>query len=401
MITQRIEQIDETLIQQLCADNRPESQTLEFKRELPAKTPDGRAELAKDVCALANADGGDIIYGVGDANACASKPIPITGEPSDAAKRRIQEILEARIEPRVLGLQLHHFDLGTGYGLAVRVPASFNGPHRYGDDEHRTRFVVRSGTRITELTYPELRGAFDRSATLFERARQFRAERLGAIVAGRTPRPLVQGSPLAVCHLIPLMAMDGRSRIDVAGPLYHEHPQYTRFRDQDWGNAYSRAVNLDGMVVYTGGPADKVAEAYVQIFRSGAFESVRCIASEDEARQSVMWASAVCWFVRDAADKLLSAARDFGIVGPAAFSVAILSIGSHRLRKQYAQMSTRLAADRPDLVMPDRLIERLEEVKDPDEVARPALDLVYQCFGLPVCEAYDANGKWRLPARWD
>lgn len=397
MLPHRLEDIDQALIEQLCTDKCPESQVLEFKRELPAIDADGREELAKDVCAFANAAGGDLVYGVADANACASKVMSISGEKSDAAKRRMQEILDARIEPRVLGLQIHELKLGDGYGLVLRVPASFNGPHRYADDDRHTRFVVRSGTRTSELTYPQLRTAFDRTATLFERARQFRAERLAQIAAGRAPQPLVD-EPLCVVHLLPLMAMDGRERLDIE-PFYFDHTKYAHFRYEDWGNALERALNIDGLVVRPSRPDVMRHEAYVQVFRSGAFESVRCVGSSVEGRK-VIWASTLCWHVRDSIEKFLAAARDISLGGPAAISVTLLRTTSYHFERMRGVIRTTPQADRADLVIPERWIDRLEAVENVDEVARPMLDLVYQCFNVPKCEAYDQNGRWQPSSRY-
>ena len=58
--------IDEQTLQRFCADQTPESMTLEFKQELPGRSEKDRMEFLKDVVALANAAGGDVIYGIAE-----------------------------------------------------------------------------------------------------------------------------------------------------------------------------------------------------------------------------------------------------------------------------------------------------------------------------------------------
>jgi hypothetical protein len=399
MLPRRLESIDQALIEQLCGTNCPESQTLEFKRELPPASPDGRAELAKDVCALANAGGGDLIYGIAEVKGCASKPMPISSEAADSAKRRIQQLLEARIEPRVIGLSAYEVRFGeAGYVLVLRVPASFLGPHRYKDDDGNWCFVIRAGTRTADLSYPELRAAFDRTATLTERARQFRAERLAAIASGRTSRPLFAG-PQCVVHLIPLMAMDGKTHVDVE-PLYHAHPAYARFWFEEWGGSFDRALNLDGLLVYCALP-DSGTVGHVQVFRSGAFESLRFAGSMGHANEKMLWALTLCWHVRESLEKLIAAARDYGLTGPAAASVALLGMSGYQFGLWRVGMRQfRPPADRADLVIPELWIERLEEVTNVDPLARQLLDLTYQCFNVSRCEAYDQEGNWLPEGRY-
>lgn len=49
--------------------------------------------------------------------------------------------------------------------------------------------------------------------------------------------------------------------------------------------------------------------------------------------------------------------------------------------------------DRPDLVLPESWVERLEDAVL-DQIARPLLDLVYQCFDVSSCNLYDQAGNW-------
>jgi hypothetical protein len=55
MLPLSLEKIDEALLLELCEEGCPESQTLEFKRELPGKLDQDKHELCKDVVALVNA----------------------------------------------------------------------------------------------------------------------------------------------------------------------------------------------------------------------------------------------------------------------------------------------------------------------------------------------------------
>jgi hypothetical protein len=132
-------------------------------------------------------------------------PIQEAVHPADSTRRRLGQWLESGVEPRMSGLDMHPVPLAGGdYVLVVRVPASFQRPHRSKVGRH-WQWPVRSGTHTADLTYSQIRDAFDRGATLGERARRFRDERLTAVVSGTTGRPLRAG-PRCIVHFIPMAA---------------------------------------------------------------------------------------------------------------------------------------------------------------------------------------------------
>jgi predicted HTH transcriptional regulator len=58
--------IDEKYLLEMCSQRRAESQHVDFKRELPGRSHGDKVEFLKDLCAFANADGRDVLYGVRD-----------------------------------------------------------------------------------------------------------------------------------------------------------------------------------------------------------------------------------------------------------------------------------------------------------------------------------------------
>lgn len=378
--------LNESVIQELCTQQYSESQTLDFKQTLPALSDKEKSEFLKDVCALANSDGGDLVYGVKEVSGKASQISPITGEDADAAKRRLGQVLDAGIEPRLVGLQLIDVPVAAGgYVLVVRVPASFNGPHRYTINGVG-RFVMRNGTHTTELTYGQLRNAFDRTASLAERARNFRETRLKAIANRKTWRRVVEG-PICVVHLIPIAAMNEAQKIDVSALSRN----YTEFMFSGW-NGGSRSTNLDGLVVYPGGKGPE-ATAFTQIFRSGALEAVRSGALLIDPTQKAIPSATVSGFYREAIGKFLDASRKLGFSGPAIMGIALLGVGDYIWATP--DPFEKPKADRPDLVLPEVWIDHVEAVKDVDEVARPVLEMLWQAFDVEVCMMYDRTGKWQ------
>ena len=181
-----LDQLDAGQLQQICAQQWQESQTLDFKSQLPTPDSRGRQEFMKDVCAMANAEGGDLVYGVSESNGAADCVVPIVSTNVDAEMRRLNQLF-AGIEPRVQGVRFKRVDVGNGFVLVVRVPFSFDGPHRFSVN-NASRFVMRNGTHTSDLTYDQLRSASDRSATLSERARRFRIDRLSMIERRDTAR---------------------------------------------------------------------------------------------------------------------------------------------------------------------------------------------------------------------
>jgi hypothetical protein len=393
MLAKELKDIDEALLQAVCKEQWRESQTLEFKRDLPGVDDKSKQEFSKDICAMANGGGGDAVYGIKEASGHAADlaPIAAANNPVDATKRRLGQILDGGIEPRVEGLLMHPVVLASGdYVLAIRVPASFQRPHRSRFQAH-WQWPVRVDSRVEYLTYDQIRDAFDRGATITERVRRFRDERITGVLAGTMARPL-QAGPRCVVHLLPLASFSGKSAIDLQALYYGQFPQ---FSFPDWGGA-GRSFNLDGLLVHPGAKAAHIV--YSQVFRNGCLESARFVgallARDDEDKTNIP-SGVVAGFVRQALEKFCQAAADWGIGGPAIASVALLDVGGWRLAYDPKHWLTqRNPSDRPNLILPEYWIEQVGSVHNIDEVAQPMLDTLFQCFDMERCPFYSQAGAW-------
>jgi len=390
VLADRLEQIDENLLNQVCLEKWDESATLEFKAILPHSAPDDKPkqEFLKDIAALANAGGGDIVYGISEVNGKANALLWIQEavNPVDATRRRLGQWLESGIEPRIGGLDIHPVGRATGeYILVVRVPASFQRPHRSKAGAH-WQWPVRSGTHTADLTYPQIRDAFDRGATLGERARRFRDARLTSIVAGTPGRPLRDG-PRCIVHLLPMAAIAGNASVDLK---QLSRSASTHFCATWWGSA-TNSFNLDGIVVY---PSNDAADTgYRQIFRTGCIEAAQSVASMMHGK--AINSHRVADHVRESIQQSLGATKSWGISGPAIAAVALLGVHGWPFVYDSRDYATAFSsADRPNLILPEVWIEDLSTAQL-DAIARPVLDTLWQAFNIATCGFYDGNGVWR------
>jgi hypothetical protein len=385
-------------LQRLCDDRCPESDTLDFKRELPGNSEKDKHELLKDVCSLANANGGDLVYGVDEVDGVANSLVPATAEPPDAAKRRIAQVLDAGLEPRVPGIRLHHVDVPGGYALVARVPASYDGPHCIRINTNR-RFVMRNGTGTTDMTYEQIRAAFDRTATLAEKARNFVAVRNDLIATRKTPTPMMHG-PIWVLHLVPLAGVAERLSVNLRD-IYSQ--SFSNFSGPDWGGA-SRSFNFDGLVVHPGGMHEDGFYVYTHIFRTGAIEAAQIGGDERQIGQngperSIVWSLDMSKFFYSSATKFIAAAKSWGFGGPALLGVAILNVQGYELGiGNVFHPFSRATADRPHLIPPEVWIDNLDTV-NVDDALRPSLDVLWQAFGLERCLDFDAETGAFSPRR--
>lgn len=387
MLIGPIEKITEADLQALVAAQASESATLDFKRDLPGAASKDKYEFVKDVCALANSSGGDLVYGIDEKDGFASRISTLASEPFDAAKRRLGMIADAGIEPRIPGIRMEAVMVSGGYVLIVRVPASFSGPHRIVLDGH-SRFVVRNNTHTAELSYDQLRDAFNRMSTMSEKANNFKAERLNSIVAQKTGMPMRKG-PIAVALLIPLQPAVGRNSFDITAI----DPQSM----SAWNvSAVKSMRNLDGFLVYetmTDKPEDGLY-AYAQVFRHGAMEAA-LTATLTISYEKKIPSSAIAKFLRRCYSNFTSTAQARGLRGPAVFSCSLLNIGDYQfaVRDIYASRSA-MYSDRPQLTLPDAWIEALDAPAPVDEVLKPILDVLWEAFDASRCFDYDEDGNW-------
>ena len=397
MLLQTLDQVDGAFLKKLCDDRCPESQTLDFKRDLPGNADKDKHELCKDVSSLANTEGGDLVYGIEEVSGTAGSLAPISGEAADAAIRRIAQVLDANIEPRIQGIRLRHADITGGYAILIRVPASFDGPHSVRTG-HNRRFVMRNGTSTTDMSFDQVRTAFDRTASLAEQARRFIAQRLQLIVDRKTTAPLMEG-PHWIVHLVPVAGLAGRRTVDLRS-IYSK--TFTEFLGEGWGGG-SRTFNFDGLLVHPGGKQEEGYYAYNHIFRTGAIEGAQLGGANREVspgvEKSIVWSLDMSNFFYHSIRKFVASAKTWGFAGPAVLGVAVLNVEGYELGiGDVFHRFSRATVDRPHLILPDVWIEDIDAT-DLDGAIRPLMDTVWQAFGSERCLDFDENTGAFAPRR--
>ncbi|HTU35958.1 MAG TPA: ATP-binding protein, partial [Candidatus Acidoferrum sp.] len=292
MIPKPFLQIGKDDIDALVTDATREGRTIEYKQELAVRTDAEKKEFLADVSSFANASGGDLLLGVEEERDAAGKT---TGVPSvvdglaginaDRVIQQLENIIRTGVEPRIPGLQIKAVDgFPSGPVIVIRVPQSWAAPHMILASP---RFYSRTSVGKAPLGVPEIRAAFVQSETLPERIRRFREERIGRIVAGEGPVPLVAG-PTAIFHLVPTQNFHSGARIDVVPFL-----RGSRFIVPLSRGANGQKLNLDGYVSWM--PVDNVSglsSSYVQVFRDGSIEAVDVVNHPGLGSDKWDWVSA-------------------------------------------------------------------------------------------------------------
>ncbi len=169
-----------------------EGRSIEYKRELPVRGADGTREFLADISSFANGSGGDMVFGVVEAD---GKPQSIPGLArinADQEIARLESLHRDGIEPRLRGVHMRAIEgFSDGPAIVVRIPRSWAGPHMI---KGSPRFYSRNSNGKAPLDVTEIRTAFLHSLGLADRIREFRDDRIGRILAGETPVPLTSSA---------------------------------------------------------------------------------------------------------------------------------------------------------------------------------------------------------------
>jgi hypothetical protein len=385
--------ITEQDLQSLIDNQVAEGKDIEFKRELPAGNDEAKKEFLADVSSFANTVGGDIIYGMEEENGVAKQLTGVQNLDIDGEKLRLEDISRQGIDPRIQGFDVSPPIKLTNSNviLIIRIPQSWASPHIV-KFKKSSRFFARNSAGKYQLDVSEIRAKFLLSETAWEKARNFRLDRLSKIIAEDTPVPLLK-NPMIVMHLIPLLSVTSSSTIDMHS-LQHKGlecpPIYASDRD-----SIPSSYNFDGWYSYVKLDYEKPeCYSYAQLFRNGSVEAVEAFLLRPHNNNLVVLQVTFEDELMKALRKLIVFQQSLGIEPPVIVFLSVLGVRDYEIRVSNYMGSLHLhPIDRDNLILPEVILESFQF--EADIVLRPIFDAIWNACGYPHCLDYNwQTGKW-------
>ncbi len=362
-----------------------EGRTLDFKQAPVGGKDDDKREFLADVSALANTAGGDIVFGITEAQGEATGAPGIELADPDAEVLRLEAILRSGLEPRLPRLEMRWLAGPSGTGLLiVRTPRSYLGPHRVTFRDH-AKFYGRTNAGKTALDVTELRAAFLATEGLHQGIRRFRNERLGIIEAGEGPVVLRSGAK-AILHVVPLEAFAAERDIGI-------NPNRDLLLPVGSSSSGLNTVHtLEGYATFTGREdIDEGIFNYALLFRSGIIESGSTVGYSNEQGPFVP-ASAVEWKVLEALRRFREKLTEKGVELPLYVFLTLIGVRGHHLAAARHPFGLRRTLRTDALLLPEAIITDAQQTDE--EVMRPVFDRFWNAFGYERSLSFDAAGKY-------
>lgn len=172
------EEITEDHLDRLVQAAARESYCLEYKMALPPE--DGAEfEFSKDISAMSNWVGGDIVYGMSEMDQGAASKIFSLGDVVNAQRvlDKWQAIADARIAPRIPGLRFRSVALNSGgFAMVVRVPKSYLAPHavRINREKGQLAYWIRTDSHVRPMPEDEVRRRYVAGPDLIQTVNRIR-----------------------------------------------------------------------------------------------------------------------------------------------------------------------------------------------------------------------------------
>ena len=380
-----LDSVDESHLQSL-VNSVPEGRQIEYKQHLPGNSYDEVVEFLKDASAMANAYGGDILYGVREGKDAGGNTVAVAvdgvaGEDADKVKLRLENVIRDNVRPRLIGYRVEPISLANGNRVFIlRVPRSWNAPHVVEYQRH-WRFYYRNSAGSHPMDVTELRHAFTFADTLAQRLEEFRLERLAKIASDMT----VGDGPKVVLHIQPFSSVDPTAHVDFLRAKSIDHHAFLHGN----GGAFTRRPNYHGFFEYVdrGGRRN-----YLQIFRTGKLEAVSGdLISTGDIRQPGFEENLL-----SSTYSYLRLMKELGVAAPLLLHLSLLGVKGYTVGSGSFIAGARpewTKIDEDDLLLPGELIESYNEA--PPRILKNSFDAVWNAAGSERSPYYDKDNNWR------
>jgi hypothetical protein len=191
-----------------------ESKFLDYKRDIVGNGDGDRKEFLYDISSFANTQGGYLVFGIEEAKGLPTRIVGLGGLNADKEMLRLQQIARDGIRPPIAGIEYGIVRLASGEAaIVLRVPKSWSPPHQV-TYQKAFRFYALDSNGKYPIDIDELRSIFSLSATVADKIKEFRAERLTRVAAADAPVPLLDRG-LLVVHVIPFSAVSVASSFSI------------------------------------------------------------------------------------------------------------------------------------------------------------------------------------------
>jgi hypothetical protein len=384
-----IDRITQAHLQALIDTQAPESRSIEYKRQIYGDAHSDRSEFLADISSFANSNGGDIVIGMEAAKGVPTGITPINVD-VDGEKLRLEQIARDGLRPRITDLAIVSIPIqpSGGSALIIRIPRSFNTPHRV-IRQGTNRFWSRSSAGKFEPDVDELRQLFLAGPQLTERIRTFRRARVDEIANGESHVPLMN-ERTTILHIVPLSAFGP----PISLPLKDVVRDYAAFLPTGTRSATDPRINFDGVIKFAG--VEQKRRAYVQLFRSGIVEAVNSDIGATEPH-----------VIRNLEDNLTNEVQRFllnlsqiGVMPPYAVLITLNRVYSSRLilaRGRYEPWDDDLGNtfDRDQYLLDEAIFETLPQTLEETATGlRSALDQLANAAGEAACRSFNERGQY-------
>lgn len=382
-----IKNLTEDKLTELLTNQVPESKLLDYKEKLPGVSKEEKIDFLGDVSSFANADGGNIIYGIKEERGV---PVEINGvECSDPDKeiQKWENLIRDCTEPRLQGIVITPYKLPNGnYIFVFFIPKSFYPPHVIKIGTY-WRFYSRSSASSYKIEVSELRSIFNLSSTVRERISNFRIERISKI-KNRDLQIPISNEPKFIYHLIPISSFAMDTSIDLAK---FEHGD---FRHESF-HGRRRFFNYEGFLIHNS-EQGIAADWYMQIFRNGCIEIMN--SRHHNIEKKIIYRNEFEKEIIKYFNFYFSIINYLGLNLPMVFFQSVLDIKGYKIGLNEEE-KMREMLNRPfvqnDYLLPEIYIDE-ESLNNIPLTFKPLLDPIWNAAGHPQSPNYNDKGEWKI-----
>lgn len=368
MLEKPIEDISEADLNGLVENQVGERRNLEFKRDLPENGADATKEFLADVSSFANAQGGDVIFGVEEANGVAIAVPGVELDDVDATILTLENRLRDGIAPRLTGVRMQPVPLENGrYALVIRVPSGMAAPHQVSF-RSSGKFYNRNSAGKFQMDVHDLRLAFTDAGGLSARFHRLHAEAIERSRGHEMPLAVLE-DPAAVVSVFPLT-------------LFREQRRLAITRDHAvvpvQPNGYSAIDMIEGVTMHTPLAEGSLrVRSFATTYREGRADIVFTIGGRreiDGQQRRLVFPGRFEDGVAEAANAARMVLGHYGIDGPWIVMVSVIAIQGHHIVME-SGMATSVAY-RNDVLLGSLQLDEISQ-----EALRPIGDNFWLLFG--------------------